>query len=108
MSLVWTVRLKYKGFSLQKITPNWHPRGKGANGLFSLCKLFPWGGGGVAVSGVAASFLPRTFSELQELDPKTNKQTNKARPLVAHTLNPSTLEAEAGGSLSSWTNWSTE
>lgn len=82
--------------SLQRNAHNWNPRGKGANCLLSLYKL--WGLWG-------SSFLAtQDISELQELDPITNKQS---QAIVVHTFNPSTREAEAG-SQSSRTEWSTE
>jgi hypothetical protein len=40
---------------------------------------------------------------------QTNKPTKKTKPgVVAHTFNPSTWEAEAGGFLSSRPSWSTK
>jgi hypothetical protein len=53
----------------------------------------------------------RWVSHFLKKQNKTKQQTNKnkvSRAVVAHTFNPSTWEAEAGGFLSSRPAWSTE
>ena len=55
---------------------------------------------------MSGSFTARTGRRVP--DNKKEKEMDSQPGVVAHTFNPSTGEAEAGGSLSSRPAWSTE